>query len=191
MLKTWLKSLSLVLLSVSLAHCSDVSSDFINTGGAGGRGPTGGMGGVGGVGGDGGSGVVAGGTGGEAGSGGVGGTGGFAGAGGGEPPRITLVSYEPVDLEGCVQGNPSQYIVEVRVTDPDSDEAELSYVGSVTGCTGLIDAMISTITCPNIAPYTGAVIVLDAAGNLSEPVEFTIRVCVSGAVIPGGIPPLP
>ncbi|NNE18553.1 MAG: hypothetical protein HKN10_08765 [Myxococcales bacterium] len=43
MMKTWLSSLSLVLLSLALVHCSDVSGGPNNNGGAGGVGGAGGM----------------------------------------------------------------------------------------------------------------------------------------------------
>jgi hypothetical protein len=49
--------------------------------------------------------------------------------------------------------------------------------GSVGGCIGAIDAAVSTISCPNVAPYPGTVMVSDPDGNDSVPVAFTVGVC--------------
>jgi hypothetical protein len=77
----------------------------------------------------------------------------------------------------CTSGVPSDYTVTVTATDPDTDAGDLIYSGSVAVCTGPIDASVSTINCPNAAPYPGTVIVSDPDGNSSTPVAFDIRVC--------------
>jgi hypothetical protein len=49
----------------------------------------------------------------------------------------------------------------------------------VGGCNGPLDGATSTITCPNVSPYPGTVMVTDGDGNESTPVAFTIGVCES------------
>ena len=60
----------------------------------------------------------------------------------------------------------------------------LTYEGSVTGCLGQIDAMVSTLTCPNSAPLNGSVVVFDGDENVSDPVNFQMGLCKSGSVTP-------
>jgi hypothetical protein len=121
----------------------------------------------------------AGGSGGTAGTGGEGGTGGMNGT---ERPQITMVAWAPVG--SCNPGVQSDYTVTVTATDPDSLPGDLVYDGSVSGCTGQIDAATSTIRCPNAAPYSGSAVVEDGDGNVSVPVNFTIGVCETGSVTP-------
>jgi hypothetical protein len=71
----------------------------------------------------------------------------------------------------------TDYTVTVTATDADTDVGELTYNGSVGGCTGAIDDAVSTINCPNVAPYPGTVMVSDPDGNESGPVAFDIGVC--------------
>jgi hypothetical protein len=52
------------------------------------------------------------------------------------------------------------------------------------GCSGRIDAMVSTLNCPNLVPYGGDVVVEDGDGNLSTQASFTIGVCDSSSVMP-------
>jgi len=122
--------------------------------------------------GTGGSGGTAG-TGGTAGSGGAGGDAGAGGMGGGAAPVITMVAWSTPS--GCVDGNDSDYTVDVTATDADS--TDLVYAGSVTNCTGNIDDATSVISCPNNAPYAGSVVVSDGDGNDSAPFSFSIGVC--------------
>jgi len=104
------------------------------------------------------------------------------GGGGAGGPVITMVAWAPV--EPCTGGVGSDYTITVTATDADSDAADLLYDGSVAGCTGQIDDVISTITCPNAAPYAGTVVVEDGDGNVSNTVNFTIAVCVANSVSP-------
>ncbi|HSN83903.1 MAG TPA: hypothetical protein VLS88_15080 [Polyangiales bacterium] len=143
--------------------------DSDDDGGAGGEGGSAGTGG-------------AGGQGGSAGTGGAGGEGGTGGTTGTEPPEITMVAWEPDG--SCSIGVASDYIVTVTATDPDSDPMDLIYDGSVGGCSGQIDGAVSTISCPNAAPYNGTVVVEDGDGNVSIPVNFTIGVCETSSVMP-------
>ncbi|MGB3051025.1 MAG: hypothetical protein WBB42_08495 [Polyangiales bacterium] len=92
------------------------------------------------------------------------------GSEGGAAPVITKVEWSTPS--GCVDGTVSDYTVTVTA---DSDAMDPVYNGSVTGCTGDIDAMISVIKCPNAADYVGSVVVSD--GNGSDSVSFTIGVC--------------
>lgn len=129
-------------------------------------------------GGSGGSGGTAG-TGGSAGSDGSGGEGGSSGN---EAPEIVSVAWMPDGA--CSQGSASDYTVTVTATDDSTDAADLIYEGSVGGCTGDIDAPVSTINCPNAAPYNGMVVVRDAEGLASVPVNFRIGICESGSESP-------
>ena len=84
---------------------------------------------------------------------------GSGGNGGGDGPTITMVAWEATP--DCTMGVSSDFIVSVTATGSGS----LIYSGSVSGCTGAIDAAVSTINCPNFAPYPGTVRVANAAGN--------------------------
>jgi hypothetical protein len=95
----------------------------------------------------------------------------------GASPVITDVSWEAAP--DCVSGESSNVTITVTATDPDTSAGNLTYNGSVSGCTGAIDAAVSGINCPNVAPYPGAVIVSDSDGNDSTPVSFTVGVCTS------------
>lgn len=110
------------------------------------------------------------GSGGGAGSGGSGGDAGVA-------PTITMVAWETTPT--C--SGASDYTVTVSVTDPDTNARDLVFSGSVGGCTGSLDAAVSTINCPNVAPYPGTVMVTDDDGNESTPVAFDIGVCESSS----------
>jgi len=101
------------------------------------------------------------------------GSGGEAGSSGGEAPTITMVAWEtPQPCDGA-----TDYTVTVTATDTDTAASDLIYSGGVSACNGRIDAMVSTINCPNIAPYPGTVMVSDPEGNDSLPVAFDIDVC--------------
>jgi hypothetical protein len=123
-----------------------------------------------------------GGAGGTAGTGGTGGAGGTGGMDGNEPPQITMVAWAPAG--SCSPGVQSDYTVTVTATDPDSPAGDLMYDGSVSGCSGQVDAATSTVRCPNAASYGGSVVVEDGDGNVSIPVSFTIDVCEAGSVSP-------
>ena len=98
-------------------------------------------------------------------------SGGAAGSGGSgaDGPTITMIAWETT--ADCSMGVSSDFIVTVTATGSGS----LTYSGSVTGCTGAIDAAVSTINCPNFAPYQGTAVVTNAAG--SDTVSFDIDVC--------------
>ena len=121
------------------------------------------------------------GTGGTGGTAGTGGTGGTAGAGGGAAPEITDISWAPVGV--CNSGQSGDYEVLVTAMDPDGSTDDLTYDGSVQGCTGAIDAAASTINCPNAQPYTGSVFVEDLDGNPSAAVEFSVRICADSSCL--------
>ncbi len=109
--------------------------------------------------------------------GGSGGSAGSGGSGGGEgsAPTITAVAWEAA--ADCTSGVGSNYIVTVTASDPDTDAGDLIYSGSVSGCIGPIDAAVSTVSCPNVAPYPGTVMVSDPDGNNGTPVAFTVGIC--------------
>jgi hypothetical protein len=104
-----------------------------------------------------------------------GGSGGSGGSGDGVTPAITMVAWAAAS--NCTNGELSDVVVTVTATDPDTAPGDLIYSGSVGGCTGAIDAAVSTISCPNVAPYPGTVMVSDPDGNDSVPVAFTVGVC--------------
>lgn len=116
----------------------------------------------------------------DGGGGGSAGQGGTAGTSGSAAPAITRVDWAPVG--DCSSGVRTDYTVTVSATDSDSAASELIYSGSVSGCTGQIDAETSTLSCPNVAPYGGMASVQDADGNRSASVEFTIGVCDTGSL---------
>ena len=121
-----------------------------------------------------------GGTGGTGGSGGSGGTGGTGGVGGmtGANPVITNIAWATVGA--CTQGTASDYTITITATDADNDPTDLMYIGDVPGCLGAIDGAVSTIICPNVAPFPGTVVAEDPGGNTSLPARFTIGVCETG-----------
>ena len=73
----------------------------------------------------------------------------------------------------------------ITATDPDTDVGALIYSGSVGGCIGPIDAAVSTISCPNVAPYPGTVMVSDPDGNNSTPVAFDVGICETDSCTTG------
>jgi hypothetical protein len=117
-------------------------------------------------------------SGGDAGSGGSAGTGGSGGDDGGTP-KILEVSWEAEP--DCTNGVRSDVVITVIAEDSDTAEEDLIYTGSVGGCDGPINAAVSTINCPNVAPYPGTVMVADPDGNNSAPVAFTVPICADGA----------
>ena len=106
-----------------------------------------------------------------------GGTGGTGGVGGmtGANPVITNIAWATVGA--CTQGTASDYTITITATDADNDPTDLMYIGDVPGCLGAIDGAVSTITCPNVAPFPGTVVAEDPGGNTSLPARFTIGVC--------------
>ena len=126
----------------------------------------------------------AGGSGGDGGTGGQAGMGGSGGSGGGDgTPIITEISWEADP--GCAQGESSDVVVTVLATDSDTESRDLIYTGSVGGCQGPLDAEVSTINCPNVAPYPGTVMVADPDGNSSLPVTFDVPICADGSCVNG------
>ena len=97
------------------------------------------------------------------------------GSGDGVMPTITMVAWAAA--ANCTNSEQSDVVVTVTATDPDTAAGDLIYSGSVGGCTGGIVAAVSTISCPNVSPYPGTVMVSDPDGNDSVPVAFTVGVC--------------
>jgi hypothetical protein len=96
--------------------------------------------------------------------------------GGGQAPMITKVAWEPVG--DCSTGTESDHEITVTVED-DSPTDQLTFSGSVTSCTGNLDAAVSTVTCPQAAPYNGEVTVADPDGN-EDMATFTFGPCETG-----------
>ena len=96
---------------------------------------------------------------------------GSGGNGGGDGPTITMVAWEATP--DCARNLRSDVVVTVTATG----SGTIVYSGSVFGCVNPIDAAVSRISCPNVAPYQGTVMVTDAGGNPSTAVAFDIDVC--------------
>lgn len=103
------------------------------------------------------------------------GSAGSGGSGAGSAPTITMVAWAAA--AGCVTSEFSDVVVTITAIDADTDAGDLIYSGSVGGCTGPINAAVSTISCPNVAPYPGTVMVSDPDGNQSTPVAFSVGIC--------------
>jgi hypothetical protein len=99
---------------------------------------------------------------------------GGGGGSGADEPTITMVAWEAA--AGCTDGARSDVVVTVTATG----SGTLVYSGSVSGCDNPIDAAVSTISCPNVAPYPGTAIVTDPEGN-STTVTFQVPICESGS----------
>lgn len=99
------------------------------------------------------------------------------GGGGGASPDITQVSW--AHAQPCNQGTPGDVTVSMTVVDDDTSQDELTFSGTVPGCSGEVDANPAVLTCPNAAPYTGTVAVQDPEGN-QDFQEITIDVCADG-----------
>ena len=98
-------------------------------------------------------------------------------AGGGVPPVIRRVDWEP--QVGCSIGSDSDFTITLTVEDPDTAAANLTFSGRVPNCPGMLDASVSTVNCPNLAPYIGTVTVEDPERN-SDTATFTFGPCESG-----------
>lgn len=96
----------------------------------------------------------------------------------GESPVISQVSW--TTPAACEMFTASGYTFTIDVTDADTVAGDLTYSGSVAGCTGVINANPATITCPNAAPYGGGVTVTDPEGH-SDAQTFSIMPCIDGS----------
>lgn len=105
-------------------------------------------------------------------------SGGGGSNGGNAAPEIMDVAWAAA--AGCTTNVESDVEITVTASDPDGDDAELTYSGSVTSCKRAIDAAVSTVSCPNRAPYQGTVTVSDPDGN-SRTASFPVPVCGSGS----------
>jgi hypothetical protein len=92
----------------------------------------------------------------------------------GESPIISdvTVAFDP----NCVAAFSSPVLITTTAVDEDTDIGDLTYSGSVEGCTGSIDSASASVSCPQLAPYSGSVTVTDPEGN-SDTESFTFGVC--------------
>ncbi len=97
------------------------------------------------------------------------------------PPVISRVTW--TQDAGCAQGSQSDVVIAVTVNDPDTDPANLTYSGSVSGCSGTLDGQSSVVSCPQLAQYSGSVTVTDPQGN-SDSVSFSFGPCANGEISP-------
>jgi len=101
------------------------------------------------------------------------------GGGGGESPVISRVEWDSGG--GCSAGTRGDVAITVTATDADTPAGDLTFSGSVGGCTGTIDAATTTLSCPHAAPYSGSVTVTDPEAN-SDTANFSFGPCdVGGA----------
>jgi len=107
-------------------------------------------------------------------------SGGAAGSGGGNGAAPAIMDVAWTANPDCTQGASSDVEIVVTASDQDSNPGDLVYSGSVSGCTGGIDAATSTINCPNVSPYPGTVMVTDPEGN-DTTVTFEVPICESGS----------
>ena len=96
----------------------------------------------------------------------------------GEAPVISEVTW--TFAEGCAANEASEVVIAITATDAETAAADLEFSGSVTGCTGSIDANPATLTCPNAATYNGTVTVTDMDGD-SDMQGVTIMPCTDGS----------
>src|SRR5688572_5736208 len=71
----------------------------------------------------------------------------------GASPVISEVSW--MTPGGCTAGTPSTYTIMIDAADDDTPEGMLTYSASAALCTGTVTESTGTISCPNMAPYTG------------------------------------
>ncbi len=96
------------------------------------------------------------------------------------PGAPVIVSVSWTSPPGCMPGIGSDVQFTIDVTDPDHPVSELTFSGQVIGCVGALDAPMSSLVCPNAAPYTGEVEVSDPDGN-ADAIELLIMPCVDGS----------
>ncbi len=99
----------------------------------------------------------------------------------GSPPVITMVSW--TQAPACAAGTPGIVTIDVAVSDSDTPPGDLTYVGSVSSCTNVINGSTNVITCPQTGVYAGEVRVTDPQGNCDR-VAFSFGPCQSGQIVP-------
>ena len=103
--------------------------------------------------------------------------GGGGDGGGAKAPVISKVAW--TTPSSCSGGVASVYTIVTTATDGDTATDQLTYQGTVASCTGTINKMTSTVTCPNAASYQGSVTVKDPQGNMDVQ-TFLISPCANG-----------
>lgn len=91
-------------------------------------------------------------------------------------PVINRVSW--MTIPACMPGVASNYTITIDATDAETPAALLTYSGTISGC-GMVDMNPDTISCPNLAPYPGEIIVTDP-GGLSDSLAIMISPCTNG-----------
>ena len=99
------------------------------------------------------------------------------GGGGAVAPVISKVAWTTPGT--CSGGVASVYTIVTTATDGDTATDQLTYQGTVASCTGTINKVTSTVTCPNAASYQGSVTVKDPQGNMDVQ-TFLISPCSNG-----------
>jgi hypothetical protein len=93
------------------------------------------------------------------------------------PPMIVSVSW--MNDPNCTPGVASDVVFTIDVGDPDDELAALTFSGLAIGCTGQFDSPMTTILCPNVAPYSAMIEVSDPDGN-SDSIDFMFSPCEDG-----------
>jgi hypothetical protein len=96
-------------------------------------------------------------------------------------PTIMTVAW--THAAGCVAGTAGDVTIVVTAIDPNDPQTDLTVAGTVSGCTGSIDAFSSTVNCPNAAAANGSLSVSDPEPHTAM-ATFTIMPCMDGSVSP-------
>ena len=103
-------------------------------------------------------------------------------------PTITQVEWSPVG--SCNSRRVSKMRVVVTVEDPDTASADLSFEGSVSGCSlqgrdfgPVLQNSRTEILCHHVSVHNGLIMVADPEGN-GDSAFFQFGPCESGNYIP-------
>ena len=102
------------------------------------------------------------------------------GTSGGMAGGPTIDSVTWTNPAGCVMNTGGDVMVEIMVSDPDTDAADITLSGMVIGCTGMLDAPMVTLVCPNAGDYNGTITAADPEGN-EDDIDITISPCIDGS----------
>jgi hypothetical protein len=97
----------------------------------------------------------------------------------GDTPVIASIAWHHDPT--CTPGIPSNVVFTITVDDSNTLPGDLIITGGVTGCTGTIASVQSTLGCPEGPDVTGSVTVSDPQGNATRK-SFIIQACVDGRV---------
>ncbi len=106
-------------------------------------------------------------------------TGGDSGSGGGTGDETLSISRVAWDSgSGCSNGTSSDVTITVTLAGGGTTSPTVS--GTVTGCTGSLNALETTVNCPHVATYNGTVTV--TAGAATDTAQFSFGPCESDSL---------